>query len=51
MKLAKQGKIYLDLDEVVKSNHTMVTFGSFNPVLLHVPPTKLGACTNTIQCE
>ena len=51
MKLAKQGKIYLDLDEVVKSNHTMVTFGSFNPVLLHVPPTKLGACTDTIQCK
>ena len=46
MKLAKQGKIYLDLDEVVESTHTILTFGSFDPILLHVPPTKLG-----IQCE
>ena len=43
MKLAKQGRIHLDLDEVAKSNHVIVTFGSFNPVSLHVPPNALGA--------
>ena len=42
MKLIKQGRIHLDLDEVVESNHAIVTFGSFDPVLLHVPPKTLG---------
>ena len=51
MKLAKQGRIHLDLDEVVESNHAIITFGFFNPVLLHVPPKTLGACVVTIQCE
>ena len=51
MKLAKQGRIHLDLDEVVESNHATVTFGSIDPVLLHVPPKTLEACTDTIQCE
>ena len=51
MKLAKQERIHLDLDEVVESNHATVTFGSFDPVLLHVPPKTLGACADTIQCE
>ena len=51
MKLAKQGRIHLDLDEVVESNHVIVTFGSLNPVSLHVPPKTLEACTGTIQCE
>ena len=51
MKLAKQGRIHLDLDEVVKSNHATVTFGSLDPVSLHVPPKTLGACASTIQCE
>ena len=51
MKLAKQGRIHLDLDEVVESNHVIVTSGSFNLVPLHVPLMKLGTCTNTIQCE
>ena len=51
MKLAKQERIHLDLDEVVELNHAMVTFGSFDPVPLHVPLKKLGACANTIQCE
>ena len=51
MKLAKQGRIHLDLDEVVESNHATVTFGSIDPVLLHVPPKTLGACADTIQCE
>ena len=51
MKLVKQGRIHLDLDEVVESNHATVTFGSLNPISLHVPLKKLGACANTIQCE
>ena len=51
MKLAKQGRIHLDLDEVVESNHATVTFGSFVPVSLHVPLKTLGACVVTIQCE
>ena len=51
MKLVKQGRIHLDLDEVVESNHATVTFGSLDPVSLHVPLRKLGACANTIQYE
>ena len=51
MKLAKQGRIHLDLDEVVESNHATVTFGSLDPVSLHVPPKTLRACASTIQCE
>ena len=51
MKLAKQRRIHLDLDEVVESNHATVTFRSLNPILLHVPPKTLGACTDTIQCK
>ena len=51
MKLVKQGRIHLDLDEVVESNHATVTFGSLNPISLHVPLKKLGACANTIQYE
>ena len=51
MKLAKQGRIHLDLDEVVESNHVTVTFGSYDLVPLHVPLKKLGACANTIQCK
>ena len=48
MKLAMQGIIHLDLDEVVESNHATVTFGSFDPIPLHVPLKKLGACVSTI---
>ena len=51
MRLAKQGRIHLDLDEVVESNHATVTFGSFDPIPLHVPLKKLGTCVSTIQCE
>ena len=51
MKLAKQGRIHLDLDEVVESNHATVIFGSLDPVSLHVPPKTLGACVGTIQCK
>ena len=51
MKLAKQGRIHLDLDEVVQSNHATITFGSFDPIPLHVLLKKLGACVSTIQCE
>ena len=41
----------MDLDEVVESNHATVTFGSFDPVPLHVPPKTLGACVSTVQHE
>ena len=51
MRLAKQGRIHLDLDEVVESNHATITFGSFDPIPLHVPLKKPGTCANTIQCE
>ena len=51
MKLAKQGRIHLDFDEVVKSNHVAVTFRSFNLVPLHIPLKTLGACTDTIWCK
>ena len=51
MKLAKQGRIHLDLDEVVESNHVIVPFGFLDPISLHVPPKILGACVGTIQCE
>ena len=51
MKLSKQGRIHLDLDEVVESNHATITFGFLNPVSLHGPPKTLGACTSTIQCK
>ena len=51
MKLAMQGIIHLDLDEIVESNHVTVTFRSFDLVPLHVPLKKLGACASTIQCE
>ena len=51
MKISQQGRIHLDLDEVVELNHATVTFGSLDPVLLHVPPKTLGACTGTIQCK
>ena len=51
MKLAKQGIIHLDLDEVVESNHVTVIFGSFNPISLYVPPKTLGAYASTIQCK
>ena len=40
-----------NLDEVVESNHATITFGSFDPVSLHVPPKTLGACVDTIQCK
>ena len=48
MKLAKQGRIHLDLDEVVELNHATVTFGSFDFVQLHVPLKKLEGCASTI---
>ena len=41
----------MDLDEVMESNHATVTFGSFDPVILHVSHKKLGACASTIQCR
>jgi hypothetical protein len=42
MKLAKQGKIALDLeDDVAESNHAAITFGSFEEAC---SPHSLGAC-------
>ena len=41
VKLVRQWRIHLDLDEVVESNHVMVIFGSFDPVSLHISPNKL----------
>ena len=38
MKIAKRGRIHLDLDEVVESNHVTVTFGLFDPVPLLLLP-------------
>ena len=49
MILAKQGKIHLDLDEVVESNHVIVTFKSFDHVLLHGPPKTLGTCISIVR--
>ena len=49
IKLAKQRRIHLDLDEVVESNHDTITFGSFDPIPLHASLKKLGTCANTIQ--
>ena len=51
MKISKQGRIHLDLDEVVELNHATVTFGFLNPISLHVPPKTLGACAGTIQSK
>ena len=51
MKLAKQRRIHLDLDEAVESNHATITFESFDVVPLHVPPKTLWASVGTIQCE
>ena len=51
MKLVNQGRIHLDLNEVVKSNHVIVIFGFLDLVSLHVPPKTLGTCTSTIQCK
>ena len=51
MKLAKQGRIHRDLDEVVESNNVTVTFRFLNPVSLHVSPKTLRARVDTIQCE
>ena len=51
MKLAKQRRIHLDLDEIVKSNHAIVTFGPLDPVSLNVPPKTIRAYTGNIQCE
>ena len=51
MKLVRQGRIHLDLDKVIESNHAAITFRSFDPVRIHVPPKALGACISSIQCE
>ena len=48
MKLTKQRRIRLDLDEVVESNHATVAFGYFYPIPSYVPPKTLGVCANTI---
>ena len=49
MNLEKQGNIHLDLDEVVESNHVIVTFEAFDHDLLHGPPKTLGSCISTVR--
>ncbi|KAM1236318.1 hypothetical protein ACFX2I_037338 [Malus domestica] len=48
MKLAKKGIIELDLDDVVKSNYTTITFGSSNSKF---SPQLLGASSKTSKVE
>ncbi|KAM1743122.1 hypothetical protein ACFX12_013044 [Malus domestica] len=45
MKLAQKGIIELDLDDVVKSNYTTITYGSFDS---KSSPQSLGACAKTM---
>ena len=51
MNHTKQGRIHLDLDEVVKLNHTTITFGSFNPISSHALPKTPRACFGVALCE
>ncbi|KAM2519224.1 hypothetical protein PS1_033919 [Malus domestica] len=48
MKLAKKGIIELDLDDVVKSNYTTITYGSFDTKF---SPQPLGASSKTSKVE
>ncbi|KAM1363941.1 hypothetical protein ACFX2F_042563 [Malus domestica] len=48
MKLAQKGIIELDLDDVVKSNYTTITFGSSNSKF---SPQLLGASSKTSKIE
>ncbi|KAM1348211.1 hypothetical protein ACFX2F_002409 [Malus domestica] len=48
MKLAQKGIIELDLDDVVKSNYTIVTSGSFDS---KSSPQPLGACSKTTSVK
>ena len=50
LRLAKKGKILLDLDEVVGSNHATFTFGSPSPTKTQFPlMSTLGAFCKHIQ--
>ena len=50
LRLAKEGKILLDLDEVVRSNHAMFTFGSPSPTKMQSPlMSTLGVSCKRIQ--
>ncbi|KAM0989301.1 hypothetical protein ACFX11_013274 [Malus domestica] len=48
MKLAHKGIIELDLDDVVKSNYTTITYGSVNSKF---SPPSLGACSKTMPVK
>ncbi|KAM1127815.1 hypothetical protein ACFX2B_037324 [Malus domestica] len=48
MKLAQKGIIELDLDDVVKSNYTTITYGSFDTKF---SPQQLGASSKTSKVE
>ncbi|KAM2041006.1 hypothetical protein ACFX1T_034621 [Malus domestica] len=48
IKLAQKGIIELDLDDVVKSNYTTITSGSFNTKF---SPQPLGASSKTSKVE
>ena len=50
LRLAKEGKILLDLDEAVRSNHAMFTFGSPSPTKMQSPLMSTpGASCKCIQ--
>ncbi|KAM0989640.1 hypothetical protein ACFX15_013045 [Malus domestica] len=48
MKLAQKGIIELDVDDVVKSNYTTITYGSSD---LKFSPQPLGACSESSEVE
>ncbi|KAM0960097.1 hypothetical protein ACFX2I_025093 [Malus domestica] len=48
MKLAQKGIIELDLDDVVKSNYTTITYGSVDS---KSSPQSLGACSKTMSVK
>ncbi|KAM1035442.1 hypothetical protein ACFX2I_038595 [Malus domestica] len=48
MKLAQKGIIELDLDDVVKSNYTTITYGSVDS---KSSPQSLGACSKTMPVK
>lgn len=51
MILEKQGRIHLDLDEVVELNNETITFGSFYPIVLHAPAKTLEAYVGIVLSQ
>ncbi|KAM2682066.1 hypothetical protein EV2_013673 [Malus domestica] len=46
MKLAQQGQIELDLEDMASTHTTTIAFGSFNPVPLQVTPDHSHQCSS-----